>query len=320
MIQVLIIGAGSIGIALGASLHSQGMRITYLAREHTKKAIDLNGIKRTGLFGEITAAAGEITAVSSLSELPAHSVGYALVCTKTTANDAVAATLSEHRGCLSENAKIVILQNGWGNDQPFLPYFSEDQIYQARVITGFARTAPNISNITVHTAPILFGSLYGKDTACMEPLARAIAASGIPSETTTQLSEALWAKMLYNTTLNPLGAILHVPYGKLADVPASRQIMNRLINETFLVMEHCGYRSFWDTPDEYRAEFYGRLIPDTRAHRSSTLQDIEKKQKTEIETLNGCIVRLATQHGLDVPTHRMICELITALEGNYNQS
>ncbi|MCD8149742.1 MAG: 2-dehydropantoate 2-reductase [Clostridiales bacterium] len=317
MTHALIIGAGAIGISLGASLHSQGIEITFLARENTQKAIQEGGIRRTGLFGEIDVPAGEITAIADLSELAGRAIDYALVCTKTLSNADVAAMLAAHREILSENGKIVILQNGWGNDTPFRAYFSEDQIYQARVITGFARTAPNVSNITVHTAPILFGSLYGRNTDCMEPLARAIAASGIPSETTAVLSEALWAKMLYNTTLNPLGAILQVPYGKLTESDASRTIMNRLIDETFLVMEHCGYRSFWDTPDDYRAEFYGKLVPDTYAHRSSTLQDIEKKQKTEIDTLNGCIVRLAKEHDLSVPTHQMICELIRSLEDNY---
>jgi len=317
MTQTLIIGAGSIGISLGASLHSQDMNVTFLAREQTKKAINEQGIRRTGLFGEISVPAGEVTAIADLSGLAGRAIDYALICTKTLSNADVAAMLAAHREILSENGKIVILQNGWGNDTPFRSYFSEDRIYQARVITGFARTAPNVSNITVHTAPILFGSLYGRNTDCMEPLARAIDASGIPSETTSVLSEALWAKMLYNTTLNPLGAILRVPYGKLAESDSSRAIMDRLIDETFLVMEHCGYRSFWETPDAYRAEFYGKLIPDTYAHRSSTLQDIEKKQKTEIDTLNGCIVHLAREHDLKVPTHQMICELIAALEENY---
>ncbi len=317
MIHTLIIGAGAIGISLGASLRSQGMSITFLARENTKKAIQEEGIRRTGLFGEITIPAGEAAAISELSELADQSIDYALVCTKTLANADVAANLAAHREKLAATGKIVILQNGWGNDTAFRSCFSKEQLYQARVITGFARTAPNVSNITVHTAPILLGSLYGRNTDCMEPLAKAIAASGIPCETTAVLSEALWAKMLYNTTLNPLGAILRVPYGKLTESEASRSIMNRLIDETFLVMEHCGYRTFWETPEDYRNEFYGKLVPDTYAHRSSTLQDIEKKQKTEIDTLNGCIVRLAKEHQLEVPTHRMICELIEALEDNY---
>ncbi|MCD8332907.1 MAG: 2-dehydropantoate 2-reductase [Clostridiales bacterium] len=317
MIHTLIIGAGAIGIAMGASLYSQGMEVTFFARENTGKAIREGGVRRTGLFGEIAVPAGEIAVIEDLADLADYSIDYVLVCTKTLANADVAAKLADQREKRKVDGKIVIMQNGWGNDVPFRAYFSEEEIYQARVITGFSRTAPNVSNITVHTAPILLGSLYGKNTDCMEPLAHAVAASGIPCETTAVLSEALWAKMLYNTTLNPLGAILRVPYGKLAESDDSRAIMDRLIDETFAVMKCHGYHTFWETPEDYKSEFYNKLIPDTSAHRSSMLQDMEKKQKTEIDTLNGCIDCLADQYNLEVPTHRMICELIRALEYTY---
>lgn len=318
MYHILIAGAGSIGIAIGASLYSQGMTVTFLAREGTKQEIESGGVKRTGLFGDIDIPAGKVHTVSSLQELQEKSIDYVLVSTKTLVNDKISRTLNKNRHIMTSNAKIVLLQNGWSNDIPYLRYFSKNQIYQARIITGFMRTAPNISNITVHTAPILFGSLYGCPVSDIEPLAAAVNASGIPSETSQELSEALWAKMLYNTTLNPLGAILNVPYGKLADSVYARRIMDRLINETFSVMQASGYHTFWETPDAYREIFYGKLIPDTYAHRSSTLQDIEKKQKTEIHTLNGCIVRLAGEHGLKVPTHQMICELILSMEEQFS--
>ena len=93
--------------------------------------------------------------------------------------------------------------------------------------------------------------------------------------------------------------------------------MDRLIQETFAVMDACGYYTFWENAEAYQKDFYGKLIPDTYAHRSSTLQDIEKKQQTEIHTLNGCIVSLAEKHGIQVPTHRMICEMILTLEANF---
>lgn len=317
MKQVLIIGAGAIGIALGASLYEQNMDVVFQANSNTKKAIEEGGIKRTGLFGDISVPAGKVAAYGDLQEIPAGTIDCVLVCTKTLANETVAQQLAKHKEILTTDGKIVILQNGWGNDTPFLEHFPVEQIYQARVITGFARTAPNISNITVHTAPILLGSLHGCDVACMEPLAKAISDSGIPSETTEQLAEALWAKMLYNTTLNPLGAILHLPYGKLADCSYSKAIMDRLIQETFAVMDACGYHTFWENAEAYQKDFYGKLIPDTYEHRSSTLQDIEKKQQTEIHTLNGCIVSLAEKHGIQVPTHRMICEMILTLEANF---
>ena len=57
-----------------------------------------------------------------------------------------------------------------------------------------------------------------------------------------------------------------------------------------------------------------RKLPDTFAHRASTLQDIEKRQKTEIDTLNGCIQRIGKKHGVQTPTHDMIVEMIRGIE------
>lgn len=93
--------------------------------------------------------------------------------------------------------------------------------------------------------------------------------------------------------------------------------MNQLIDETYAVMEAASYHTNWETAEEYKQVFYDKLIPDTYNHRASTLQDIEKKQKTEIDTLNGCIVRLAKEYGVPVPGHTMIVQLIHGIEDNF---
>ena len=92
--------------------------------------------------------------------------------------------------------------------------------------------------------------------------------------------------------------------------------MNRLIRETFAVMDAAGYKTFWNTPDDYIKEFYGKLVPDTYSHCSSTYQDMEKHQKTEIETLTGKIIELGNNFGIDVPTHRTIYEEVVFLENS----
>jgi 2-dehydropantoate 2-reductase len=226
----------------------------------------------------------------------------------------VADALAAHRSIVGQTGRIVLFQNGWGNDEPYLAHFPVSQVFNARVITGFERTAPGVTNVTVHTAPILLGSLHGESTDGLEPLAKAINYSGIPSETSEELVPALWAKMLYNTTLNPLGAIMNMSYGQLASSEHLVSIMNKLIEETFAVMNAAGYKTFWDGPEEYKSTFYGKLVPDTFAHRASTLQDIEKRNKTEIDTLNGCIQRIGKKHGIPTPTHDMIVELIKGIE------
>ena len=103
-------------------------------------------------------------------------------------------------------------------------------------------------------------------------------------------------------------------YGELASSEHIVGIMNKLIAESFAVMNAAGYKTFWKNAQEYKDVFYGKLVPDTFAHHPSTLQDIKKGQRTEIDTLNGCILRLGKKYSIPTPTHAIIVELTKGLE------
>ena len=311
--KALIIGTGAVGCAVAIAAINVGMETALLARSKTAAYLREHGLKRTGIFGDITIPADRFSVYEDYDEIPSD-YDYVIVAVKTLANENVASALHTHPGILGESGRIVIFQNGWGNDVPFLAYFPSCRVFNARIITGFQRVAPGVTNVTVHTAPILLGSLHADAADELEPLAQAIRDSGIPSQLSEELEEALWAKMLYNTTLNPLGAILNMSYGELASSQHLIAIMNRMIEETFAVMDAAGYKTFWKNAEAYREVFYGKLLPDTFAHRSSTLQDIEKGHQTEISTLNGCIIRIGEQYQVPTPTHRMIVELIRGIE------
>ena len=311
--KVLVIGMGAVGCAIAIAAANAGMETAVVARGETAKAIRDNGLKRTGIFGEITVPTECITVYENIDQIEAE-YEYIAVAVKTMANKTIADELAKNRNIIGRNGKIVLFQNGWGNDEPYLAHFPASKVFNARVITGFERTAPWITKVTVHNAPILLGSLHGENAKGLEPLAKAISDSGIPSAVSDELIQALWAKMLYNTTLNPLGAIMNMSYGELAGSGHLVGIMNRLIEETFAVMKAAGYKTFWNNAKEYQDIFYSKLVPDTFAHRASTLQDIEKRQKTEIDTLNGCIQRIGKQYGIQTPTHDMIVELIRGIE------
>jgi 2-dehydropantoate 2-reductase len=314
--ECLIVGAGAIGIAMGTALLESGNRVSFLAGGETKDAIETHGIHRTGLFGTADFGPEAVTVYETYEQLPREQFDYVLICAKTMANDEISTALSGRRDCFRPEGKLVIIQNGWGNDLPYLRYFPKEQVYSVRIITGFRRTERNVSEITVHTAPVLVGSLYGCSPEPVKPLQEAIS-QVIPCETTMEVGKALWAKMLYNCALNPLGAILKVTYGQLMDVKETADLMNDLIAEIFAVMQAAGYETFWKTPEEYEAAFYGKLVPDTYHHRSSTLQDIERGKKTEIDTLTGTILRLAGEHGVPVPCNTMIYRMIRAIEQNF---
>ena len=123
--------------------------------------------------------------------------------------------------------------------------------------------------------------------------------------------------MIYNCTLNPLGAIVGVHYGALSENEHSLAIMNDTMDELFAVMHAAGYSTYWPDADSYRKDFYAKLLPDTYNHNSSTLQDIRAKRPTEIETLTGTILQLAKEHGVPVPVNTMLYRLIKTLEANY---
>lgn len=315
--NILIIGSGSVGIGIGCSLLSQNADISFLASEKTASKMKKNGIKRTGLFTNYSFSPSEFNVYETYSQIPKESFDYVIVASKTTANKDISKRLNENRDILKDNFTIIICQNGFGNDETYLKYFKASQVYCARIITGFTRPERNISEVTVYTEPILLGSLQGEDIRHLQPIADKITASGINCELTDELDKYLWAKMLYNCTLNPLGAILDVNYGKLTENEYSKDIMDNIIEEIFNVIDATPYTTLWDTADDYKNIFYSKLVPDTYNHYSSTHQDIKRKIKTEIDTLNGKVIELGEKYDVDVSTNRLIYKLIKAIESDF---
>lgn len=315
--KVLLIGAGAVGLGIGAALSEAGWDLDIVAKGKTKEALEKNGIVRKGLFPEVIIPAGKVTIYEKLPAIAEAQYDFILICTKTTVSAQIAAELANNRRVLSEKGKIVLFQNGFGNNEVFLKFFEKQQIYSARVITGFTRPELYISEVTVHAAPILIGSLNRNSLESILPLAQAMSKGGIPCEVTEEIGKALWAKMLYNCTLNPLGAILNVTYGQLTETSYSTYIMNKIIDEIFQVMAAAGYSTYWENADSYKRELYEKLIPTTYDHRSSTLQDIERKIITEIESLTHVIVSLGEKFNIPVPYNDMIYNLIKTKEYFY---
>ncbi|RAP44037.1 ketopantoate reductase family protein [uncultured Methanosphaera sp.] len=314
--NVLVIGSGAIGIALGASMLSQKANVSFYATKKTAEAMN-DGINRIGIFKHLSYKRDEFEVYTSYENIPRNYYDYIFICSKTIANDDISNNLNNNRDILKENTKIIIFQNGFGNDEPYLRFFSKKTVYCARVITGFRRSTRNTSEITVHTAPILIGSLQKQDPQSLKEVSDMINKSGIESGITEDLPRYLWAKMLYNCTLNPLGAILNVTYGKLTENPYTINIMNKLIDEIFNVIQASGYSVEWNTSEEYKEIFYNKLVPDTYEHVSSTSQDIQRKNKTEIDSLTGKVIRLGEEHKIDVSTNKVIYNLIKAIESEF---
>lgn len=313
-LNILIFGSGAVGLGLGSCLVKAGADITLIDTGQTVEALRQNGLRRSGIFGEFAAGPDAFAAYSDLGQIRSKTYDFILVCTKSNHVAAAAESLNAHRHLLKKSGKIVHFQNGWGNAEKLLPFFDEDTVYSGRVITGFTKPEPHHVVVTVHADAVHIGSLFDRQLKPIEPLCRTIDSGGIPCLPWKDIAKDLWAKLLYNCALNPLGAILDVPYGKLAENSYTCQLMDRIIDEVYAVMKRAGFSTYWDTADEYRDVFYTKLLPPTAEHKSSTLQDLRAGKKTEIEALTGQVLELAKKTGIDVPCNTMLYTLIRFIE------
>jgi 2-dehydropantoate 2-reductase len=314
IMRVLIYGGGAVGLGIAGCLLKSGVEVDIIARANTVRLLRRDGLVRTGIFGNYHAQPKAFASYTSVTEIRKGPYDHILVCTKSFDSLEAAKDLSGRRLLFDKRTRIILFQNGWGNAETFSAFFETEQIYNARVITGFRRADDHKVEVTVHADAIHIGSLFSGNLSCVEYLCKAIAEGDIPCETTDSIEKDLWAKMLYNCALNPLGAVLSVPYGVLAEYEFTRTIMNSIVKEVFEVMEATGYRTHWKQPKDFLTVFYGELVPDTAEHRSSTLQDITAKRKTEIDALNGAVIKLARQSNTNVPYNTVVYNTVKFLE------
>ncbi|XOF32713.1 MAG: ketopantoate reductase family protein [Candidatus Electrothrix sp. YB6] len=312
--STLIYGGGAVGLGLAGFLLPAGEQVDILARKETMRCLRQDGLQRSGIFGEYHAGPREFGCFSVSDDLPGTPYDFILICTKSFDSVAAAQDLARNPSLLHDRSRIILVQNGWGNAEIFAAHFPAERICNARVITGFCRPQKNHVEITVHVQPVHIGSLFGNDPAGMEHLCQLLSRGGMPCAAVPDIARDLWAKMLFNCALNPLGAIFNVPYGSLAEQEPTRKIMNEVIHEVFSIMKAVGYSTHWPDAAEYLEAFYGKIVPLAAEHASSTLQDIRAGKKTEIDALNGAVLRLGRENGIAVPCNEMLYNMIRFME------
>ena len=313
--RVAIFGAGAVGLGLGSCVLRSDARVHFLVRTPmAAEPLLRHGLERTGVFGSARFAPESFEVGSSLERLARWRPDTVLVCTKATSSDEVASALAAVWQSFEVPPFLVLCQNGWGNAERFAARLPREQIFNARVITGFRCRDGWRVEITVHAEPMRIGSLYGSSPGAITELCEAIDAGGLPCEPSTAIERDLLAKLLYNCALNPLAALRDVPYGAVGDTASSRAVCEAVVREIFAVLRAAGLATHWRSPDAYLEFFHAKLLPATREHESSMLQDLRAGRRTEIDALCGAVVELAARAGIDAPVNTALATLIRAVE------
>lgn len=327
-LRVLVVGAGALGSVFGCLLRDKGHEVGLLEPSSRLDDIRELGLRVTGLFGEHHCDGFALYA--SHLDVPADYYDLVLITVKSFHTQAAAKQIAPKiRGsrfgisvppCSTQIPKhlgdtlVISLQNGLGNYEAIAHEVGEDRTLAGRVIFGARMADRAHAEVTVYAEPVMIGSPQKGDASLFREIAEAFSEAGIPTEATGEITKFIWSKMLYNCSLNPLSALLNVPYGRLLDSDGTKSLMRRIVAEMFAVARASEIELFWTEPEEYIELLFGTLIPNTAAHFASMAQDLQAGRRTEIEALNGAIVRLGEQSGIDCPTNAALCDLVRAAE------
>lgn len=313
--KIAIWGAGAVGIGLASALAHPNDELQLICRTSAPaEALRVHGLRRSGRFGERHVDAKQLSAVVGADPLPEFAPDWLLICTKAFSSPEIAATLDLLANQALSDTRLLLCQNGWGNEQPFLSFWPEERLYHARIITGFhLRTSQHVE-ITAHAAPIAIGSLYDAPLVPAEALTQRLNDGGLPAETSDEMRAVLWAKMLYNCALNPLGALTRQPYGALTANKKSRRLVEEVVREMFCVLGAAKIKVAWTDAADYLDTFHRELLPPTAQHESSMLQDLRAGRPTEIEALLGAVERLAEQYKVETPIVSALALLVRSAQ------
>ena len=307
--RICVVGCGAVGSLFAANLASlEDVEVwAYdLAQAHVD-AINERGLRLIGA-GEVHATG--IRATSDASELPACDFG--IVATKAMHTEAAIAATAH---AFAEGA-VASVQNGVGNEEALAPHV-------ARVIRGTTFPAGKILEPGVVQWDVKGDTTFGPfepspaRAAEIEQLAAACTRGGMPSVAVGDARGAQWRKVIFNSATNPVGALTGLTHGRICERPDLRRFVTGLVDEGKAVAAAQGIEL--DSDPEALIDHAAK--PEVAYdHKASMLQDVEARRPTEVDYLNGGIVRFGRENGVPTPLNEAIVALIKGMEASWTQN
>ncbi|HPI92026.1 MAG TPA: ketopantoate reductase family protein [Deltaproteobacteria bacterium] len=308
--KYLVMGAGALGSVFGGLLAEAGHDVTFVGADDHLKAMQGQGLTITGLWGEH--AVGPVKAFYGTERL-SGTFDTVLLSVK---SYHTASVMTQTLPFVHGDSLVFSIQNGLGNWDAIAQAVGWHRTVGARVIFGAEVEKPGTARVTVYADKVLLGSPSG--TAPQEKIQLVcdhLNKAGIPTAVSDEIASFLWGKVLYNCSLNALGAILNVPYGSLRETPEIMTVMHRVVEEIFAVAHAKGITLPYESAEAYYSILTDVQLPPTALHRSSMLQDMAKGSRlTEIDALNGAISRYGRELNVPTPVNDVLTAVIKGIQ------
>jgi 2-dehydropantoate 2-reductase len=302
---VCIVGCGAVGSLFAANLAQlEDVEVwAYdLAREHVD-AINRDGLRLSGA-GDVV---GRMRATTDAAELPPCEFGILATKAMHTEPAIRAAAPAFADGC------VATVQNGLGNEEAIAAHV--ERVIRGTTFPAGKLLAPghvqwDIKGDTTlgpfEPQPAPFGPI--------ERLADACTRAGMPTHAVQDARGPQWRKVIFNAATNPVGALTGLTHGRVCEDPALRRFVSGLVDEGKAVAAAQGIELDADPEELIDHAAKPEVGYD---HKASMLQDVESRRQTEVDYLNGGIVRFGEEHGVATPLNAGIWALVKGLERSW---
>ena len=299
--HIAMIGTGAMGGALGTLLADAGEQVTMIDTDHDiVRCVSQSGFRLEGAAGD-----RQVSVRVSAEPRAANWADIAIVLT--TANDTAAAS-STAAHVLKEDGFALTLQNGIGNVEQLVAVLGNDRVAAGSIRSSAQKIAPGESDLT-KLDPTVIGELDGRFSPRIIALAEMMDRAGFMVEAGENIMGTLWSKLIHNAAINPICAASGLVQAETAKVDELEELRTAIVEEALAVAAAKGISL--QLPDP---------LPLLRAHvrakhtKPSMLQHIEAGRRTEIDAINGAIVREADALGIPVPANRAMVAVIKGIE------
>ncbi|HET9645276.1 MAG TPA: 2-dehydropantoate 2-reductase [Burkholderiaceae bacterium] len=293
--RIAVMGAGAVGCYYGGMLARAGHEVTLIGRPTHVQAVQRDGLLlQTKTFEE------RVRVGASADPAQVRDARLVLFCVKSTDTETAGARIAPH---LSDDALVLSLQNGVDNAQRL-----QAQLRQ--------RVAPAVVYVATEMAGPGHVRHHGRGELVVEPdiatreMLDVFESAGIPLQSSDNVIGALWAKLLLNCAYNPISAITQLPYGRLFEGEGVPAVMRDVVGECLTVAEAAGVSVQGDAWEGVLG-----IVRTMPTQYSSTAQDLARGRCTEIDHLNGFVLRQGEALGVATPCNRILHALVKLLEG-----
>ncbi|MEZ5936368.1 MAG: 2-dehydropantoate 2-reductase [Alphaproteobacteria bacterium] len=293
--KLAVMGAGALGCYFGGRLAAAGSDIVFIARGRQLDALRRDGLRIESPLGDLHLP--EVQASDDPGEV--GEVDLVLFLVKLYDTEAAAKAIGP---MLGPQTAVLSFQNGIDAWERIGGIVGQERVIGGTAVIPADIKAPGIVRHNGPFAKLTFGEFDGSDSARCRAFAALLDKAGVDAELVGDIEIRIWQKFIILSALSALTALTRLPLGPIRDDPVAAELVTRAIDETAKV----GLAACPGLTEEAAASMHGfaTKLPDSM--RASMLDDLERGRRLELNDLSGAVVRLAAEHGIDVPFHETV--------------